>query len=95
MKYSTPRLVAPLLALLLGSPAQAADPTQQWRTITTPHFYVHYYRNIRHDEGEVAQKVARAAEKAHARLVPLLRHEPSGRTHIVGTDAQTLRISWQ
>ena len=86
MKQSTPILFAPFFLLLLGSPVHAADPTQQWRTITTPHFYVHYYRNVRHDEGQVGQKVARAAEKAHARLVPLLKHEPSGRTHIVVTD---------
>jgi len=86
VKFSTPWLLAPLLALLLGTPARAADPTLQWRTITTPHFHVHYYRNVRHDERDVGQKVARAAEKAHARLVPLLRHRPSGRTHIVVTD---------
>ena len=79
-------LLVILAVLLLAVPARAEDPSKQWRTITTPHFHVHYYRNVRHDAREVSQKVARAAEKAHARLVPLLEHTPSGRTHIVVTD---------
>ena len=76
-----------LLSPLMGAAsARAADPAQVWRTITTPHFYVHYYRNERHDEQQVAQRVARSAEKAHAELVPLLGHAPDRRTHIVVTD---------
>jgi Tol biopolymer transport system component len=72
--------------LLLSDPAAALDPNQVWRTIVTPHFYVHYYRNLRHDEREMAQRVARSAEKCHEILVPLLGHAPRGRTHIVVTD---------
>jgi hypothetical protein len=75
-----------LSALLLPGLSLADDPTADWRTIETPHFYVHYYRNMRHSEQEVAQKVARAAEAAHAVLAPALRHVPSAKTHIVVTD---------
>jgi hypothetical protein len=75
-----------LLGLLCPALAHAGDPSQQWRTIETPHFYVHYYRNVRHDEARVAQLVARAAELAHARIVPALRHAPSAKTHVVVTD---------
>ena len=85
MRWLAPALL--WVALLLpGARAQAADPTQQWRTITTPHFYVHYYRNVRHNERALAQKVARAAEAAHSKLVPILGHAPSERTHLVVTD---------
>ena len=72
--------------LLQAGGADAADPSQRWYTLTTPHFFVHYYKNVRHDLHDVAQKVARAAEKAHAVLTPLLRHAPSSRTHVVVTD---------
>jgi hypothetical protein len=73
--------------LILAAPvAQAADPSLEWRTITTPHFYIHYYKSDRHDEADIARRVARAAEAAHRRLAPTLRHVPSIRTHIVLTD---------
>ena len=80
-------LLVVLQPLLLTAPEiQAADPSQMWRTITTPHFYVHYYKNDRHDEAKLARRVARAAEVAHRRIVPVLRHAPKQRTHIVLTD---------
>ncbi|MFH1129693.1 MAG: DPP IV N-terminal domain-containing protein [Pseudomonadota bacterium] len=80
--------VAIVLGLLAwgNEKAEAADPSLKWRTLVTPHFYVHYYSSIRHNEAEVAQRVARRAEKAHAVLAPILRHSPSRRTHIVVTD---------
>jgi hypothetical protein len=69
-----------------GRIGDAAEPTQQWYTVSTPHFRVHYYRSIRHDLKEVAQRVARSAERAHEVLAPLFRHTPSSPTDIVVTD---------
>ena len=73
-------------SLLLAAPAFGGEPSQRWYTLTTPHFYVHYYRSLRHDEAAAAQKVGRVAERCHRRLAPLFRHVPSTRTHIVITD---------
>ena len=53
-----------------------------WETIDTPHFEVHYHQGMY----LYAQKVARAAELSHRRLVPLLDHEPDVRTQIVVED---------
>ena len=71
---------------LATSTLEAADPTQRWFTVTSDHFYVHYYRNIRHDLWRIAQHVARLAERAHQELTPKLKHTPKHRTHIVLTD---------
>ncbi|MCA9665635.1 MAG: PD40 domain-containing protein [Myxococcales bacterium] len=79
-------LLLALLVLLAPRCARAADPTQIWYTLTTPHFYVHYYKNIRHDLSKVAQKVARVCEQVHRVLTPIMRYTPSLRTHIVVTD---------
>jgi Tol biopolymer transport system component len=61
---------------------QAADPLLTWRTIRTRHFVVHYHEPL----GLVARRVAAVAERAHARLAPLLDHEPRERTEIVLSD---------
>ena len=80
-------VVGIVLALLLGAPSLwAADPSVRWFTITTPHFFVHYYRSSRHDLQAVAQRAAHIAERVHQVLVPYLRHEPSERTHLVVSD---------
>lgn len=63
-------LSALLLALIwLGDSgfAQAGDPRRVWKTIETEHFVIHYYEPL-HD---VAVKVARSAEHAHAILTPV------------------------
>ncbi|MBW2731555.1 MAG: PD40 domain-containing protein [Deltaproteobacteria bacterium] len=72
--------------LLNASDTRAGEPTQQWFTLTTAHFYVHYYKSIRHDERAAAEKVARVAERCHAILSPIFKQTPSSRTHIVVTD---------
>jgi hypothetical protein len=79
---------ASLLALLLlaSAAARADDPTLVWRTIETPHFYVHYYKSARHDLRQLAHELARSAEAAHAVLAPALGHAPGTRTHVVLTD---------
>lgn len=79
-------LLAVVLSTLAGSQASGDDPSLRWRTITTPHFYVHYYISDRQDETEVGRRIARACERAHATLAPMLKHSPSTRTHVVVTD---------
>jgi hypothetical protein len=80
------RSLLALGVLSASTPALAGEPTQTWFTLTTPHFYVHYYKSIRHDEQAAARKVARVAERCHAILAPIFKHSPSSRTHIVVTD---------
>lgn len=82
-----PRVFALLLALtsatvtITATPQQAAaveDPELEFFTLTTPHFYVHYYSGLE----DLARRTALLAEEAHATLVPLLDWVPRGRTHI-------------
>ena len=54
------------------------DPALTYHTITTPHFYVHYYDGLE----DLAKKVARTSEEAHLILAPLLKWQPAGRTHV-------------
>ncbi|HEY2032022.1 MAG TPA: hypothetical protein VGH20_22680, partial [Myxococcales bacterium] len=71
-----------LFVVLFALPAAAVDPRFVWETIDTPHFEVHYHQGMY----RYAQKVARMAEAVHARIVPLLDHEPWTRTQIVVQD---------
>jgi Tol biopolymer transport system component len=76
-----------LVALLLVAPAAFAaeyPPEYRWQTVTTPHFYVHFHHHT--GEGELANRAAEIAERVHARLVPMMRWTPRGRTHIVISD---------
>src|SRR3954468_7867095 len=77
-----PQRALPALLLLAALPAAALDPRFAWQTLDTPHFQVHYHQGMY----RYAQKVARAAERSHERLFPLLDHLPSERTHIVVQD---------
>ena len=76
--------LALLLAALLSPRAAGAqyDPAFRWSTLDTAHFQVHFHQG----EEALARRVAAAAEKAHARLVPLLGHAPATRTQIVLSD---------
>lgn len=72
-----------LAALALPGPAHAIDdPSLDYRTLTTPHFYVHYYDGTE----ALARRVATMAEEAHQILSPLLAWTPDGRTHVVVND---------
>src|SRR5262249_33308398 len=82
-KKKPPRLSGALAALLISLPALALDPRFVWETVETPHFQVHYHQGMY----RYAQKIARAAEEAHRRLVPLIDHVPDERTQIVVPDA--------
>lgn len=86
------RLVSGLLGaiaclLLTVAPLDSArgvgDPSLDYRTITTPHFRVHYAERWR----DFAERVARVAEESHRILVPLLANEPRMRTHVVVDDS--------
>ena len=76
-------LLAALAALLAPAAAAAQyDPAFRWSTLDTDHFQVHFHQG----EEALARRVAAAAERAHARLVPLLGHAPATRTQIVLSD---------
>lgn len=77
-------LAAAVLALVLpGRPARAAgDPYLDFWTIETPHFRIHYAKNVE----RVAERVADLCEDVHGRMVPVLGYEPSTLTHVVVTD---------
>ncbi|MGI5865683.1 MAG: BamA/TamA family outer membrane protein, partial [Myxococcales bacterium] len=57
-------------------------PRLDWHTLETPNFRVHFHDGL----GPLAQRAARAAEAAHRRLVPMLRHRPAGKVDIVLSD---------
>jgi Tol biopolymer transport system component len=70
-------------ALFISAPALAIDdPALDYYTITTPHFYVHYFSG----KEALAHRAAQIAEEAHVTLSPLLDWTPAGRTHMVVTD---------
>jgi len=77
---------AAALALLCLSaeliPAQGYDPRYRWHTIDTPHFRVHHHQGL---EG-LAQRTARAGERAWAALVPLVARPPGQVIHVVLSD---------
>lgn len=73
---------AVVLVLALCARAQAGDPTRVWRTLESAHFAVHYPEPL----GELAVRVARAAERAHRTLSVVLRHAPREPTDIVLSD---------
>jgi Tol biopolymer transport system component len=71
--------------LLSASPAFAKfDPSFTWTTLETPHFFIHFHQG----EEEIAKRTAVIAEDVHVRLVPRIKWEPKGRTHIVLVDAE-------
>ncbi len=60
----------------------APIPGDQWRTLRTPHFNVHFEA----DRREVANEVAATAEAAHDRLTTLFDHHPQKKTELVIND---------
>ena len=73
-----------LLAALAAGPAAAQpyDPRLGWKTLRTPHFRVHFHDGLE----RLARRVADAAERAHAALVPAFANDPPGGTEIVLSD---------
>ncbi len=80
--------LAAVLALLAAlaapraAPAQPYDPRLDWRTLETEHFRIHFHGGL----AALARRVAGAAERAHALLVPAFAHAPAGRTEVVLSD---------
>ena len=74
-----PRAV-PALALI-ATTAHAQAPNEQWRTIDTPHFHVHFPLALEH----IARRAGGSAERAYALLQPHIR-APKGRIDLVVTD---------
>jgi len=76
---------AALALLALGAellPAQGYDPRYAWRTLETPHFRVHHHQGL----DPLAQRTARACERAWAALVPLVARAPGQTIHVVLSD---------
>jgi hypothetical protein len=73
------------LALTLAAPRAAHainDPFQEYLTLETSHFRVHYPRTLE----PLAEDVADLMEEVHDRLVPALGHRPPDVTHVLLTD---------
>jgi len=59
------------------------DPAFTWTTLETQHFEIHYHQG----EEEIASRAAVIAEDVHDRLVPRIKWDPKGRTHLILVDA--------
>lgn len=75
-------LVAAAVALPVLCWSQPYDPAFHWRTLDTEHFQIHFHDG----EEALAQRVAGTAERAHARLTPILGFAPRERTQVVVAD---------
>ncbi len=74
----------PVILLFSVSGAHAKfDPAFTWTTLETPHFLIHFHQG----EENIAKRVAVIAEDVHNRLVPRIKWDPKGRTHLVLVDA--------
>jgi hypothetical protein len=77
------RLLLPLLlAATVADAASEYPPHYRWQTITTAHFFIHFHQG----EEELSERAAAIAERVHARVLPLMRWTPRGRTHLILTD---------
>lgn len=74
-------LVAVAAAIVAALPARA-DPRFAFETVETPHFQIHFHQG----EHPLAARLARMAELAHARLSPLLDHQPLERCQVLLLD---------
>jgi len=75
-------LLVAALALPAVGAGQPYDPSLHWWTLDTGHFQIHFHDG----EEALAQRVAGAAERAHARLSPVFRFAPEERTQLVLSD---------
>lgn len=75
-------LIAALAFLAPSSASAIDDPALEYYTITTPHFYVHYFTG----KEALAYRTAALSEEAHRVLTPLLDWTPADRTHVFVTD---------
>jgi Tol biopolymer transport system component len=75
-------VIAAVMAVAMARDARAGDPDRVWWTIETEHFVIHYYDPL----GELAQRLAVVAERAHDNLAPALGKEPTTKTQVVLID---------
>ena len=69
------RLIFTCFILFNMSCAFAVDPSDNWKTIKTNHFYIHYIQG----EEVLANKAAIFAEHAHEKLSPAINWKPAGK----------------
>ncbi|MBL9099792.1 MAG: PD40 domain-containing protein [Myxococcales bacterium] len=74
--------LALLACVLAPTSARANSRDLKWRTITTEHFYIHYYQGSE----AAAERAAMLLERAHERLSVGYGHETWLRTHVTMTD---------
>ncbi|MBW1871317.1 MAG: PD40 domain-containing protein, partial [Deltaproteobacteria bacterium] len=67
---------------LVSLPGRAHDPALPWRTITTPHFEVHFHAGTY----ELAVRVAQAAEAALKKISAALEHRQANRIQLIISD---------
>ena len=71
-----------VVLIVASAAAQAVDPFLDWKTLESPHFYVHFDApNKQH-----AQRAVDIAEAAHTRLTKELNWTPAEKTHLVLSD---------
>ncbi len=82
MSFRIFRFFLVLCCFLSSLRVLAVDPFADWKTLESPHFYIHF------DQAHqpLAQRVARIAESVHQRLSPLLKWQPVEKTHLVLSD---------
>ena len=72
-------------AFIFGVSCHAAtwlDPELKWKTIETPHFYIHYYKQIE----PAAKKMIPIVEDVYNKLSPIFKHAPDYKTQVVLVD---------
>jgi len=76
-------LLASTFLFLNVADAASFDPSRNWRTIKTDHFFVRYPEEVE----SVAQDAARILEEVNAEMSPKLNWKPWGRTEVILTDS--------
>ena len=71
-----------VVLIVASSAAQAVDPFLDWKTLESPHFYVHFDAPNK----QYAQRAIDIAEAAHAQLTKELNWTPAEKTHLVLSD---------
>ena len=82
-----------VVALLAASPVFAAtryDPGLRFRSITTPHFVIHFHQG----EEPLARRLAAIVEDVHDALTRRMGRTPAGRTHVVLVDQSDQANGW-
>lgn len=82
MRERTGALALALALLVPRSASALNDPFQDYYTLETTHFRIHYPRTLE----PLAEDVADMVEDVHDRLVPALGYKPRDVTHVLLTD---------